>query len=212
MFNSQGPGIQINQLWNCSGESRNYGGRGRQKACKKYELLPFAVTFYLTYFSRGFTPSLILPPPLVTQLFHLHPPLIDQPSLYLPPRCPAACDVDDCDECPENLTECSRCREGKYLSLNTCKGKGPTTPAIYLTIAIVWSNHWVISCTVLIGCIQTYDWSNYCDYNARNGSYNHLCNHNSWINRRCSWTMRFKFFSICNPYRKLPCDLFAKFF
>ena len=46
---------------------------------------------------------------------------------------------------------------------------------------------WIlIVCTVLSCCIHTFSWSNFCDYNARNGS----GNRNSWVNRKCDGTIR----------------------
>ena len=40
--------------------------------------------------------------------------------------------------------------------------KGSSTPAIYSTIAIVWTNDWVMGCAVLSGRIHTCDFLNYC--------------------------------------------------
>ena len=65
--------------------------------------------------------------------------------------------------------------------------KRPITPEIYSTIVITWTNHWVKGCTVLSGHSHTCDWSNFCDYNTRNGSHNHLHNLNSWVTFRCDW-------------------------
>ena len=50
---------------------------------------------------------------------------------------------------------------------------------MYSIIVIAWTNHWMV-----IECIHTCG-SNYCNYNARNGS----CNRNSSVNRRCDSTI-----------------------
>ena len=77
----------------------------------------------------------------------------------------------------------------KKCTCTKIRSKGQMTPAIYSTNGIVWAIHWVMGCTILIGCIHTCNWTNYCDYNARNGSYNRPHNRNSWVNRRCDWTI-----------------------
>ena len=43
--------------------------------------------------------------------------------------------------------------------------------------------------TILNGHIHICDWSNYCDYNKRNGSSNDPHNRNSLINNWCEWTL-----------------------
>ena len=51
----------------------------------------------------------------------------------------------------------------------------------------MWTDHWVPG-----GCIHTCNcgWSNYCDYNVKDGSNNHPHNRNGWVNRRCNWAIR----------------------
>ena len=44
-----------------------------------------------------------------------------------------------------------------------------------------------MGCVVLNGCIPTCNYNH--DYNARNGQRNYPCNRNSWVNRRCDWTL-----------------------
>ena len=71
------------------------------------------------------------------------------------------------------------------ITIVTWHSKGPITPAIYLTIAIVWSNRCAMGYPLLSGHIHTCDCFNYCHYNARNGSRNRK----RLVNRKCDWTL-----------------------
>ena len=44
-------------------------------------------------------------------------------------------------------------------------------------------NHWVMGCTVLSRWIHACNWSNYCDYNVRNSSFNRPRNRNSEVSQ-----------------------------
>ena len=70
----------------------------------------------------------------------------------------------------------------KKYTCTKIRCKGQMTPAIYSTNGIVWAIRWVMGCTVPSGHLHTCNWTNYCDYNARNGSCNYPRNHNSWVN------------------------------
>ena len=73
---------------------------------------------------------------------------------------------------------------------------------------MAWTNHWLMVCTVLSTYIHTCDWSNYCNYNARNRSCNRPGNYNSWVNRGCGWTIQSGIQRFSTRFPRGPCFSF----